>query len=436
MKLSPLINISQESILFQNGKFFEELVKLFEIVKKRGYVNDVKDLDNLGLSRIIKKYTNMSINSKFDINCGDLYISVPRLDPNNVLNNTFESQPEHGRSILDNTLSSIRKKLSGTVDIKTGKVGGTFATINTTMFIDPRFFFGIHYEKLNGEHIFKGFNHTCEEMAAIVLHEVGHLFTAFEYIVETASTNMALSTASKEFLEIVDTKERIIFIDRLEKSFELKVDDKEALVKENNQLSVYLLFVSCHVNKIRSSTDTYVYDIKSWEFLADQFAIRHGAGRYLAEGFYHFDKYIGVLKTTKEDRMISAVSVLLINMLLIPVGIGIVTSIFSLFYDFRLPLKVHDEDRDRITRIRNDMMMRLKNPDLSEAIKKSYITDIDRINELLKTMEDTRSLMETFWDYVRPLRKNAREQQVFQQKMEYISSNPIYLSASKLSTLV
>lgn len=445
-------NITNEAIAFQDGKLFSEIVKVFDSIKKEGYKEDKDQLSKLGIDALVFKHTGLLIKTEVDPD-GDFEIYIPTITKNSML--IPNSEKKHIKNNLGiKYIQQQRADLLGTVDLKNCKVGGVFSKILGTVRIDPAYIFGIGvYDTVtsttytsNGPiytetEIEKtamyngGWQYKSEELAAVFLHEVGHLFTAFEYLVETVTTNLVIDTVCNELLESNDQETKMVILSNIEKSLGLSIPDKEALSKSENKNTIYNVLLSSNIIKNRSSTDTSVYDHKSWEFLADQFAVRHGAGRYIVEALYSFDKSFGELKRTKATVIGAAISTVIINMLLIPIGVGVITSLMCLFWDFGVDTKPHDDNIQRFTRIKTDMTQRLKNPKLSKELKNSIITDIERINYILSTMEDHRSVMAVFWDYVRPARRDARNQYVFQEKLEKIAGNSMFVNAAKLSTL-
>lgn len=452
MKSVDRFTFSKEAIAFQDGRLFAELVKIFDKAKKDGYKDDANQLSKLGIDDVVFKFTGLKVKTLLDEDV-DFQIYPPVLTKNIVL------IPEHDRKFFKHNLglkyiNQVKNDLLGTVDIKNCKVGGLFSKAPGTIALNPFYVFGKGlvsetsttvsngdtYTTVYQEHevIPKyqgGWMHTPEQNAAVYLHEVGHLFTMFEYLVETVSTNLVINNICDELLETVDMKERMIVLASAEKALGLSITDKETLVKSENKNSIYTVLFSSNVTKLRSATDTSVYDIKSWEFLADQFAVRHGAGRHLADALYSFDKEYGQLKRTKFDVMASAVGFFFINLVLIPIGIGVLTSLLTLFWDFGLNIKEHDYPIQRFQRIKADIVQRLKNPKVSKEIKLALTDDIERIDFMLSTMEEHRSVMEVVWDFIRPARRDARKQYEFQMKMEKLAGNSMFVHAAKLSTL-
>lgn len=452
MKSVERFNYTSEAIAFQDGKLFNEIVKIFKAVKDEGFKGE-DQLRKHQIDQVIMKYTGLNVKTSLEEDSSDFCIYLPKALNNHVL------QPHHLRKGEDKSdvlkyIHQARKSLTGQVDILNCKVSGDFSKMQALVSIDPYFIFGVGVSEYRSSDVYVdgklheieyeaeiakkyegGWKYSPEKMAATYLHEIGHFFTMFEYMVETITTNQVLNAISKELLECNDYGKRLLILNSAEKTVGMTILDKEALSKDENYDSVYSVLFSSKINEMRSSTDTWVYDIKSWEFLADQFAIRHGAGRHLAEAIYDSEKTFSYIKRTKVQVIASAVAIFIFNILTIPTGIGILSSIFCLFWDFGLDKRDHEEAIPRLNRIKQDLVNGIKNPKLSKEVKESIVFDIECVDKMLSTMEDHRSVMAVFWDFVRPAKRDARKQYEFQMKMEKLAGNSLFVNAAKLSTL-
>ena len=412
---------SEEAISFQNSNLFNEIVEVFEEYDLKDLVKP-NTLQELGLDKIIFKHTGIKVKTHLIPFVNNFCISAPKITPNlAIINHDRKDEDWKSKRWLTNGLEITRNKsiVNGFVDIKNSKVGGIFSEIECPVLIDPIL---INRYKL-----------TPKECAAIYLHEVGHGFTAFEFLIETVTTNQFLSSVTKELLEMTDQNERVIFLGRVEKELNIAIEDKEALAKSEDGNSLYAVLINSRVDYLRSSTNTAVYDYKSWEFLADQFAVRHGAAKYLASSM---SKFGDRNRDTIDTLGIFAFQVLGLSALTLWMpGIGILASLWFIFKDFEFKIKPHDDTEQRLRRMRNDLTQRIKNPKVDSDIKEITINEIAALDDLLKSIEDTRPVMEAFWDFVRPSRRDARKQYEFQMKMEKLAGNSMFMHAAKLSTL-
>lgn len=437
MKGIERFNYSQEAIAFQDGKLFSEIVKIFSDIRKEGrkdkFLNKVignyhNPFTATKLSKVVFESTGISIDCKFD-RVGYACVNFPRLTSNNVLLGMWRSfdLSQDGVSLAKNKTTEMQ----GSIDLKNSKVSGVFSKPINDIYFDPGFFYDEKY--------------TVEELAAIFLHELGHVFTYFEFLTETIITNLAVLTSVKRVLETNSVDERKVIFTRLEKDLNFKIPDVDLLSKEEDTKAIYMVLITGYADAARSSTDTKVYDVKSWEFLADQFSLRHGAGKHLASGMYKI--HSGVLDKTSGGNVKRTVlyifdavnlirritNALAVTAILPPLGVFIIVSI--LFDDFALDSAPHDRGEQRLFRLKHGLVEQLKDPNITKEQKETLTEEISEMEELLSEMKDCRDIMEIFWDYARPARRDARKQYEYQLKMEKISSNSIYTKAAKLSTL-
>lgn len=412
---------SEEAISFQNRNLFNLIAEVFDEYFLKDIVN-VNRLKELDLDNIVFKHSGIKVRTFLVPFTNNFCISSPKITPNlAIINHDRKDADWKSKRWMTNGLEITRNKsvVNGFVDIKNSKVGGVFSEIVCSVLIDPIL---IKQKKL-----------TSKECAAIYLHELGHAFTAFEFLIETVTTNQFLSSVTKELLEMSDQNERVIFLGKVEKELNAVIQDKEALSKTEDANTLYAVLINDRVDYLRSSTDTSVYDYKSWEFLADQFAVRHGAAKYLASSI----SKLGDTNRDSVDRLgIFAFQVLGLSALTIWVpGIGILASLWFIFKDFEFKNKSHDDTEQRLRRMRNDLTQYIKNPNIDSELKDVTINEITVIDDLLKSIEDTRPVMEAFWDFVRPARRDAKKQYDFQVKMEKLAGNSLFVHAAKLSTL-
>jgi hypothetical protein len=424
--MSLLKNASLEAIGYKKGKeLFYALLPIFDAIRDiEDKENDIKKdyFDSTDISKIVMEYTGLNIKVFVTNGRGYASVGVPKLHSKNVLLGDW-----YGAEQLDidgyKLQAELRTHLKGHVNVKEGTVDGIFSKMLSKVYISKRF--------LN----FCDF--TSEEHVAVLLHELGHVFTYFEYMIETTTTNQVLKNASERMLKIESPSERVIYLSSLEKDLKIKIPNKEELAKSNKKEVVYTMLMSDEYSRLRSSSGTEVYDIKSWEFLADQFATRHGAGRHLAIANYKLDKLEGG-NSTRSVPLIYFMNFLkmgaagwLASMSL--VGALIVFAIFA-----RSSSKsetVHDDPEQRVLRIKQDLIQELKTPDIDKDHRDDILEEIAMADEILNQLNDHRDFLEFFWDTVLPHRRDARKDYELQQRLEELAANPLYVHAAKLQSL-
>lgn len=184
------LSAALESISFQGDSFFKALTKIVQAARVGGQNDISADRFKMDLSKTVAEYTNILILPRF-ITAGfdNAFVIVPRLTPGNILH-----KPEVNEKFLKpwlKTINSSRDELvTGWVDPKTSKVGGYFATVAHPAYFDISWIFA---ERL-----------TAETVAAVILHEVGHAYTFFQFVADSAATNLILAQAFQDLTEEKD----------------------------------------------------------------------------------------------------------------------------------------------------------------------------------------------------------------------------------------
>ena len=97
-------------------------------------------------------------------------------------------------------LRKDKRSIIGTVDRETSTVGKDFTDLVMCIQVTKGLFLtnaGVGISDF-----------TPEEIAAIILHEVGHIFTYFEYMGEVVTTNYVLQHVSKSIMETRDIEQK------------------------------------------------------------------------------------------------------------------------------------------------------------------------------------------------------------------------------------
>lgn len=411
--------VVNESILFQvNSQLFKELILSFKALQKeaKDKISDSELVINI--SKIIKHHTGLNVT--LNIANNNPQVTIPMVNKNNVLVN----------SVIRNVVSSSdglkiiaesKGAAKGSVNLKTGEVSGIFSEVSSTIDMPTYMFTTMQF--------------TPEEISAIVLHEIGHLVVYYEYMSRTVSTNQALAGVSKALDKSGTVEEREAVLITAKTALRLKDLDAKLLAKSNNKKVAEIVIITNIVKETVSELGCNIYDVSTWEYLADQYAARHGAGRYLATGLEKIYKSIGNIsfRSTPTYLAMEALKVLLIIspiMLLITaesmLGLGMVL----MMLDSDNP--TYDRPGERIKRIRDQIVENLKDKKLDKDDIERLNADIAAIDVILKEVDDRRQFISVLWDIVSSTSRKARNQESLQKELEDLIVNDLFVMASKL----
>jgi len=262
-------HLDLQSIEFQEGSmFFKELALSIKELQEIKNVKEIIDSDVVQrLSKIIDYHTGLNIT--IEIGQTDPCIEIPQINKNNILINSIIKNSANsfdGLKLIADADGVVR----GTVNLKTSKVTGIFSEFSTIMHMPL--------------YMFQSTKFTPEEISAIMLHETGHIFVFCEFMSRTITTNQALAGMSKALDKSNSVDEREMVFITIKKKMNLTDLDAAELSKSTNTKISEIVVLTNIITQTRSELGSNIYDFSSWEYLCDQFAARHGAGRYTVTG--------------------------------------------------------------------------------------------------------------------------------------------------------
>jgi hypothetical protein len=325
------------------------------------------------------------------------------------------------------------------VDINKAQLSGLFSELPFTIYL-PISHLQDGYRDVDGWGTPGQFRFTSEEMAAIFLHEVGHFFTYCETFSRTVTTNMALASLVKDLDGAYSVDKREVLIARTVDELKLKDVDVKALAATDKRSIIETAIVVEVVEKSRSELGISIYDSTASEFLADQFANRHGCGRHLMTGL---NKFVGLFgggyahQSTPLFVFGQLISIALmfippVCILTIPLNlIGILMGGFGDDGD-----NTYDTPEVRFRRIKQDTVHRLKNRFISKEEKKRIVADIEAMEKAMAGIEDKREWREYIATTIIPVYRRHRKTKMLQQQLEQLGNNALFVRSAELATLL
>ena len=404
----------KESIAFQNTTFFDELTLAFDEVKNLKET-DVGDSEPIyRISKIIKNHTNLNI----IIDAENDYppcIDIPNIDRNNPLINAAQ------RAIVNSTdgltmIESSNEVLHGTVNIKTAKVSGVFSDIKAKMYLGKAFTQGNKY--------------SSQELAAITLHEVGHLFTYFEFITRTVRTNQVLAGLSKILDGSENQEKREVALLSAKKALKLDKLDLSQL-KDVNTKTTQVVLIDALVKETRTELGYNLFAESSWEYLCDQFSARHGAGVHLATALSKIYKsqYNISYRSLAVYLAVEMIKVILISNLSF-LGILFLVVMFD-----SQDGGGYDLPSARLKRIRDQATQYLKNKQISDVERRRILDEIESIDKLLAEMTNRKQLFTYIHEFFSKRTRDERAYRKLQYELEDIAMNDLYVKAAEFKLM-
>ena len=349
-------------------------------------------------------------------------ISIPPVDKNHVFVRPFTQYGENSFGRVISYFDSDKSRI-GTVDIHKVRVGGVFSQIPLNLYI-------------NTGHFNPAF--TDGEIAATILHELGHGFTYFFYLLHSTLCNYISAYTASAVAGANGDKERTLIIEKGLRVMGIDgVGVREFLTQTPEQISTTMqsLYINQTSNQLRSETGFGMYELRACEQLADWFAVRFGAGLELATGMeklYKDGKRVQLANTMRSRVMWQ--SALLYGAYLISFTIPFPKIFSEVFRDDSI--RIYDRDDDRIKYMRQNLIDLIKDAKLPDAARKDLLKQIDEIKEVEKRVSKDigkghSSIVLFLKDKLIPnYRRNVKAVEL-QKNIEEMLYNEVYVQAAK-----
>ena len=430
--------LSTEMISFQKDDFTTSFEKiLYDIVDhlKEFPGTNSQDLNRLSFRREMAKliYDRFKINLEIDFNTGALacVYTLP-VSGYNVLNNYRGYESDRQVKVTQHFINK-----TGTVDLNKAVLGGIFSEYRHKLMVDiiP---------------LMKTVGLTIPELTAVVLHELGHIFTWYEYSDRLESVNQALKEISNTFKNNDKTKRIYLYkelatrLGKSEKTFDdISDSDKRIIVGKRLYEEVF--------DSFKSQMPNSKYDETSSEYLADNFASRFGYGRHLISGLHKIHKVFASPEVNAVERALSNIVQCVFIMASCLTTIGAIMGAFALlapaaFYTSISLLWLYfggDADKDmtyddlkvRYKRIRTQHIEAIKKLDLSKDELNDLIAEVTLIDEFINKATVYRGPFATLSNFLFSKNRRAIDDITLQQTLEDLMHNDLFLSAAKLKTI-
>lgn len=422
----PAYRIGNEAIAHQfNSKLKAKMIEAVHKLRALGsYTPEI--VNQSGLMQAIRAETGLDIRIKVDkSSLANAYVYVPQLDRNNPLLPNF-MRGWQANSDLETVLNFTNGKFDGIVDRKAAKVHGTFTKMSVPIYVTT----GL----LDSKDRF-----TDAEVAAIIAHELGHVFGYFEYLIELVSTNYAATYTAQRMMKTARDVDRVKLLSEYEAATNSTLSDKETIFDSTSGESVFVHLVSDTIRNRRNAEGDSMYSLRGFEYISDQFATRHGFGVELATGLAKIYQMYGHRSTYSmfTHIMVNVIGTCLILATLTWLAVAvspIVTVLTAILLIGQDPdFKIYDEPAERLNRIRNEMVDSLKTAD--QEARASIVYNISVVDETLKCLSDKTNVYELIWAYMIPAGRKAKKSREFQQDLEKLIHNDLFVSAGQLQTL-
>lgn len=437
--MKKLFNPALEAINFQTGAFRSEMISIYGDMRAQTPA-EMRAKDNpvaADLARCVKHYTGLSV--AFNIADDEPSVWVPQITRNNVLIPNFYKKyydDADGKKLIKDAEGGVCR---GTVNIKTGKVTGAFQDITSIINMPVG--------------MIKNQNYTLEELTAITLHECGHVFTYYEYLSRSVTTNQVLAGLARSLDGTEGPAVRESVIMSAKTALGLNSIDPKELAKTKDNSTISIVIVTAIIKETASELGSDIYDLNNFEFLSDQFATRQGAGRDLVTGLDKLHRQYGdsgyhptwmfvigeILKLT-----VIIGSIMLIGA--VAVTAGAAPAFGALFMTLNLwtwaigssslPTPLYDRTNMRFSRVRNQLVVALKDRGIDAERSKMIREDIAAIDLITDQVKDRQAWLNVAWTFIFKSQGTRLRTEKLQADLEKLATNNLFIKAAELKELI
>jgi len=401
--------------------------------------NPSKDTFNAvskALHKIAKRYTGMHFNFHFAPMGGpNAFVITPQADIASPMRpgEIATKVQRFGRPVSEQEL------FKGEVNIKTGKVSGIYSEIPVDVFTATEFFTMREMNGITGSHI-----------AAILTHEMGHGFTYLRYLGKMVLSNVVVSEIVKRQHEGEADKiiQEVVKVAEQKTGYRLR--DLSEINGSTDPLLIQQVVMAGMVESIRSELGTKFYDRRAFEFSADQFVARHGAGHLIVEAldamYRVYPAYLKEYRGRTANIMASLVGYGKVSLSTLAIGLGIfaanpIIALAGALFVFVTLLGEYDEGiydpiPQRYEAMRRELIASSKDQNLSTRQRQEIITQIQSIDEILKSLTHSSYFGPDFvaaWVY--GIFSGRPAEQKFQRQLEGLVNNRLFELSNKLQTV-
>ncbi len=412
-----------EAIAHQDTAFFKELAAAFRpICLNRLSASDLEMHSDVcaKVAFLLKKRTNITITLILGKDRGpNAWVFPPQITRNHALYQDWTKNYITNIDGLKHLNKATDKMLHGTLDHNKVLVSGIFAEISCPVTVT----LGL----LNMA--------TAEEVAAIFLHEIGHIWSYFELLTLTAKTNLALRTVRQEFLNAPD-ETKIAIVRQSASALGFTDAEIDAIQKSKALDKIEVAVINSQVRASYSELGFSLYDQRGWEFASDQFSTRMGGGAHIVTGLDKMGRrYDDPVYQSLFAHVVSNVCGIFGYLVLSVATFGLVPLLSLLLGDPFCDGEIYDRPKERFTRVKHELIAYLRKTDADKARVAEVLNDLATIDKALSKMQDRYGVSHYVWAWLSPSGRRNRNNVAVQQALEVLANNELYVAAAQLRTM-
>lgn len=334
-------------------------------------------------------------------------------------------------------LNAIKKSTvkKGVVDLKNGKLGGVYSEIENPVWMS------FHYCTQN---------FTPRECTAILMHEIGHLFLAFEMMYRTIRASQILA-ALHQVRTGNDTS--LTYEHALSLAGSTLADDPkefiECVTMHDNTAVCSVVFARVYHKLANDFGDNAVAGV-NFEALSDNFAAKWGLAEDLATGLYTiygsgelgrnnpFTGLLLYLSPILSSVIVGAYIGAALSAATVGIGVAVVLTAMCIFVsgrgdNFGQQTNVYDKPYVRFQRIRETLVAQMKSLELDSVTRERLLKEIATIDQVISGGKE---MKDVFDDIAGIFTSNRRASFAFrlERDIELLAHNDLFVNAQRLAS--
>ena len=427
-----VFKIAAESIDFQSKDNFAQMVVFAKRIFAYKNASDAQKSQELeDLVAFIRKVTrmNVTINMKFD-DTGLASVRIENINKNNPLMDDFR------RMLLeqdqDRFIGMLKNKISeGSVNVAEATIDGVYKLVPVRVNWS---FKHITYAALS-----------AEEAVAVLLHELGHVFNYFCTMSMLVRQNLVVAAALKANSDKPDEKIYRHRIEVIASAAGLSKETASELGAVRKAEVVQAVLLADNLEEIRSVKGLENYDQVYNEAMADHFAMRYGAGSYLASaldksnrtsvfysgGFFLFIQTMELVRFSVV--MMLGTAALFTGAAAAGLFIASIATLSLWLNGDNYRSFEYDDLSVRYKRMRNQMVELLKHKALSNEEKQEALDALSQLDDIVARAIEYKSPLTAISNFVFSSNRNAKRMIDLEHQIEEFISNQLFVNAAKLT---
>ena len=268
---------------------------------------------------------------------------------------------------------------------------------------------------------------TSAEISAVILHEMGHLFTFVEYLLYATKINTVILTRTQDILSIPnsDPDKRIAIIEKDADLKKLPSIYKEDLTVATKEDSVATIIYKGMIEEVNAFAGMNYYSNRYAEQAADLFSVRNGASIEIST----FLKKLGSRNPSKTHNIIDDVLATIFSL-----GLAPILEALGLVFIGRAE-DLYDDPQQRVNIIRQEYINRLKDTTDPEE-RKMLLKVINELKEISDWSRKSTTKLSQYIAYATSSRYRSRVDGINRIKeIESLIDNDLYVSGNNLADI-